>query len=88
MVWPEVQFVYWFRSVHEHLLVATRGDIPAPPMGEQYDSVIDALVSRHSEKPEIFQGIIERHYPDVGRIELFAREKREGWDAWGNEVAA
>ena len=24
---------------------------------------------------------------DVPRIELFARERTEGWDAWGNEVS-
>jgi len=23
---------------------------------------------------------------DIPRIELFARERIEGWDAWGNEV--
>lgn len=23
---------------------------------------------------------------DLPRIELFAREKTEGWDAWGDEV--
>ena len=23
---------------------------------------------------------------DIPRIELFAREKTEGWDVWGNEV--
>lgn len=23
---------------------------------------------------------------DVPRIELFARQKTEGWDVWGNEV--
>ena len=23
---------------------------------------------------------------DLPRVELFAREKTEGWDAWGNEV--
>lgn len=24
----------------------------------------------------------------VKRIELFARESREGWDVWGNEVSS
>ena len=23
---------------------------------------------------------------DLPRVELFAREKTEGWDTWGNEV--
>jgi N6-adenosine-specific RNA methylase IME4 len=26
-------------------------------------------------------------YPELPKIELFARSTREGWAAWGNEVA-
>jgi N6-adenosine-specific RNA methylase IME4 len=40
---------------------------------------------KHSRKPEFFQDIIES-VTDAPRIELFARRKRKGWDAWGNEV--
>ena len=29
---------------------------------------------------------IERLFGDLPRIELFARVKTEGWDAWGDEV--
>ena len=36
------------------LMVATRGKPPAPAMGTQFGSVIDAPVGRHSEKPEVF----------------------------------
>jgi len=41
---------------------------------------------RHSAKPpEFFCDVVERisHPPFV---ELFARERRPGWDCWGNEV--
>ncbi len=39
----------------------------------------------HSKKPHCLYRIIEKStlFP---RIELFARHRREGWDAWGNEV--
>ena len=40
----------------------------------------------HSEKPGQFRVLIEELYGDVKRIELFARQKTEGWDAWGLEV--
>ena len=30
--------------------------------------------------------LIERMYPDLPRIELFARREREGWDRWGKEA--
>ena len=45
---------YWTREQHELLLIGTRGDIPAPAMGEQYVSVQRAPRGRHSEKPPLF----------------------------------
>jgi site-specific DNA-methyltransferase (adenine-specific) len=40
----------------------------------------------HSKKPlEVREGI-EQLFGNLPRIELFAREKAEGWDVWGNEV--
>jgi len=40
---------------------------------------------RHSQKPTEFYEMIEKLHPPP-RLELFARQKREGWDCWGNEV--
>lgn len=41
---------------------------------------------KHSEKPaEIRQRIVDL-MGDIPRIELFARQKTEGWDIWGNEL--
>ena len=42
--------------------------------------------TKHSEKPAITRENIIRLMGDLPRIELFAREKTEGWDVWGNEV--
>ena len=77
---------YWNRNKHELLLVGTRGDIPAPAMGEQWLSVIEAPVGAHSEKPEIFAEMIEAYYPNLPKIELNARRARPGWDVWGLEA--
>lgn len=41
---------------------------------------------RHSEKPQNVRDRIVELLGDLPRIELFAREKTEGWDIWGNEV--
>jgi N6-adenosine-specific RNA methylase IME4 len=51
-------------------------------------SVIVAPVSHHSVKPLELHETLERYYPDFAdsRIELFAREPREGWDAWGDQA--
>ena len=40
----------------------------------------------HSRKPDETYGRIERLFGDIPRIELFARNRREGWDVWGNEA--
>jgi N6-adenosine-specific RNA methylase IME4 len=78
---------YWFINEHEPLLVGVKGDIPAPAPGTQFRSVIDAPVGRHSEKPAVFAEMIERHYPTLPRLEMFARGPvRPGWDVWGNEA--
>lgn len=77
---------YWFRNKHELLLVGTRGDIPAPAMGTQWPSIVEAPVGRHSEKPEKFYELIEAYYPTLPKMELNARVRRLGWDAWGFEA--
>jgi len=77
---------YWFRNQLELLLVGTRGHIPAPAMGEQPPQVVTANRGRHSEKPEAFAEMIETMFPNLPKLEMFARRRREGWDAWGNQV--
>ena len=48
--------------------------------------IVEAPVGRHSEKPDEVRRRIVELLGDVPRIELFARERAEGWDAWGTEV--
>ena len=49
-------------------------------------SLIEAPVGRHSAKPKEARARIVELMGDVPRIELFARERVTGWDAWGDEV--
>jgi N6-adenosine-specific RNA methylase IME4 len=41
--------------------------------------------SRTFKKPDEFRTMIQELY-EGPRLELFARQKTEGWDVWGNEV--
>ena len=59
---------------------------PLPVLDESVGQVIPAPRGRHSEKPKEVHRRIERLYGDVPRIELFARERESGWDAWGDEL--
>ena len=79
---------FWVRNRHEILLLGARGDIPVPAPSTRPESVIAAPAGRHSEKPSEAYALIERMYPELPKIELFARAKREDWDAWGNEAPA
>jgi N6-adenosine-specific RNA methylase IME4 len=77
---------YFVRNQHELLLVATRGDMPSPSPANRPSSVIDAPRRGHSRKPDEAYEMIEQMYPELPKIELFARHTRPGWDAWGNEI--
>jgi N6-adenosine-specific RNA methylase IME4 len=77
---------FWNKNKHELLLIGTRGSIPAPAPGDQYESAITAPRGKHSAKPFAFREMIETLFPTLPRIELFARETFADWDVWGNEV--
>jgi N6-adenosine-specific RNA methylase IME4 len=79
---------YWYRSLHELLLVATRGNVPAPPSDQRLPSVFHEPAGRHSEKPAAFAEFIEAWFPHLSKLEMFARKARPGWDSWGNEIEA
>lgn len=49
--------------------------------------VISAPVGRHSEKPNEARLRLEKLVGDVPKIELFARTRHPGWEAWGNELS-
>lgn len=77
---------YYFEMRHELLLFGKRGKIHAPPPRTRPPSVVHAKTREHSRKPDCFYDQIERQYPLLSKIELFARNSRAGWASWGNEV--
>jgi N6-adenosine-specific RNA methylase IME4 len=48
--------------------------------------IIESPIETHSKKPDIVRDKIVRLCGDVSRVELFARQKVDGWDIWGNEL--
>lgn len=75
---------YWLRGQCEHLLLGTKGNIKAFRLQEP--NFIQCKVLKHSQKPEKFRTLIEKatsKMPHQNRIELFARKRVEGWDAYG-----
>ena len=88
MVWikDKIGMGYYARQQHELLLIAKRGEPPTPDPSNRPPSVLSAPRTIHSRKPPEFYGVIERMYPGLPYLELFAREARTGWTAWGNEA--
>lgn len=75
---------YYTRGNTEPCLLAVRGRMPVDDHAIQ--SLIYSPVREHSRKPDEQYAKIDRLYPNTRRLELFARRRREGWDAFGNEV--
>jgi N6-adenosine-specific RNA methylase IME4 len=87
--WDKVRTAtgWWTRNRHEKLLIATRGKMPLPARADVPESLFARERGEHSAKPDLFYPLIEKMYPDLPRIELFARQTRLGWSAWGNQAA-
>jgi N6-adenosine-specific RNA methylase IME4 len=88
LVWvkDKIGMGYWARQRHELLLVGTKGDMPAPPPELRPDSVIEAPRGEHSAKPVAVYELIEKQWPTMPKLELFARNPRDGWERWGHEA--
>lgn len=88
MVWvkPSIGPGQWVRQRHELLLIGVRGNIPTPQGENKPDSVIEAPREEHSKKPDRVYEIIEQMYPELQKVELFSRQPRHGWAAWGNQA--
>ena len=78
---------YWFRGHTEHILVGVKGKVKAFRSLEH--NIKKLTVEKHSKKPDEFRQMIEKATGNLGnKVELFARNNHDGWDAWGNEVGS
>ncbi|MDO5396524.1 MAG: MT-A70 family methyltransferase [bacterium] len=74
----------WTRSNAEICLLATKGR--PVRFSRAVHQLIISPVEEHSKKPDITRDKIVELAGNLPRIELFARQRVLGWDAWGNEV--
>lgn len=91
MIWNKVNGIpaaFTIRYGHEYLLYMYKGKLLPIEKQERgkIHSVFTEKVKKHSQKPEIAYEIIERLYPNTSKLEMYARNTRENWDCWGNEV--
>lgn len=74
----------WTRANAEVCLLATKGKPKRINAGVH--SVVMSPIEAHSKKPEEVKKRIVDLVGNLPRLEMFARQKTEGWDVWGNEV--
>ena len=77
----------WFaRGRHELLFLCRKGRMPYPEVRNRCSTVIHAPRGVHSVKPEIVYEMIENMYPNRRYLELFSRNRCDGWKMWGLEA--
>ena len=74
---------YVLRNAHETFLIGKRG---SPETARNVRSVVMGLAREHSRKPDEAYAAAEALRPAARRLDLFSRQPRPGWDAWGDEV--
>jgi N6-adenosine-specific RNA methylase IME4 len=77
-------FSSYTRRACEFCYIGVRGKYMVKK--KNLDQFIFEPKREHSRKPDIIRNLIVEMIGDVPRLELFARTKFEGWDAWGNEA--
>lgn len=88
LIWPKMTASgkfrwgpgYRARTMHEPILLCTIGS----PKHKPFPSIIPGIAREHSRKPDEFYETVEKHTPKLfRRADLFAIDKRPGWDGWG-----
>ncbi len=74
----------WTRGNTEPCLLAVKGK--PHRVSSSVFQLIRTPIEGHSKKPDLARKKIIELMGDLPRVELFARERTSGWDAWGNEV--
>lgn len=75
-----------FNRRTELCLYAYKGKINTNQRGSFIDTVFVEKLREHSRKPDIFYKMIKEHTPEP-RVDIFSREKRDGFEQWGNDIA-
>lgn len=77
---------YWVQNQHEICIVARRGLFPCPKPALFPTSIIPGKQREHSRKPEWVQDVVDARFPEMRKLEMFARRQRDGWTVWGNDT--
>lgn len=74
---------YRLRTASEPFIIGITGD---PQSAKTIRTVIEGRVREHSRKPDEAYAEAERMMPMARRADIFNRQNRPGWAAWGHEA--
>ena len=75
---------FYTRANPEIVLLGLKGKVH--PINKTVRNIINSQIQEHSKKQDIVRDKIIQLCGDLPRIELFARNRAENWDAWGDEL--
>lgn len=75
---------FWTRAGSENCLIAIKGK--PKKISSSIRSVHLLINEKHSKKPQLFRDLIVQMFGNLKKLEMFAREKSEGWDVFGNQI--
>ncbi|HSF31670.1 MAG TPA: MT-A70 family methyltransferase [Candidatus Tectomicrobia bacterium] len=76
---------FYFRNVTELLLFGIKGNLRTLQPGRTQVNLLTSRKREHSRKPEGVYDLVERCSPPP-YVELFARQRVDGWTQWGDEL--
>jgi N6-adenosine-specific RNA methylase IME4 len=90
MIWDKCNGLapaFTVRYAHEYLIWYYKGKFQPVDTSARgiFTTVFTEGSREHSRKPDKAYEIINRLYPNQKKIDIFSREKRDGWDQYGNE---
>ena len=79
---------HWLRNATEHCLFTVESEVRS--FGFQHtltnqSTVLRAPRREHSRKLDEFYELVEHFCPGT-KLEMFARQTRQGWDSWGTRL--
>ena len=83
---PRYNLGQWTMGNTENCLLGIRGRMHDKRINKSVKQLVEAERTTHSRKPiEVRDRIVEL-FGDLPRIELFARDRADGWDAHGDQL--
>ena len=75
----QTEYLLWFYKPGKIVM-------PRKERRGKYSTIIREGSTIHSKKPRAAYEMLEDMFPDASKIELFARNTRDGWDGFGDEL--